>query len=300
MLNNKLLKFMSVLIAILLWFIVASDKILLVDSQVPIQFAGLSDGYAAVADVTNVDVKLKTYVEDKSSNNEPSVYLRINISKFPVGKTAYKLDESSFIIPDDYEIKEIKPKEIVITVEQVIAKQINITPKLSNTIAKGYKVSNIVLDPQTVVIEGLSSIIDTLDSVNTKPINIASITSTTNFDVGFEHIEGVKVVNPSSTSVRIIVEQDIIQKTFENVYVSCVDLNEAYTMKTIPSIDNITVRGRADVVDDFAEQIAIYVDCSKVVTAGNYIRNVNYRLKSDHIDVLDISPKQIQVEIDNK
>ncbi len=300
MFKNSMLKISSVLIAILLWVVVATESIILVDEEIPIKFNGLERGYAAVADVANVYIKAKISKDNNDAIINQNIALTIDVADLPIGESSYKLDASMFTVPNDYDIMEIVPKNIVITVDQIVARQVKIEPTFENEVANGFLIDKYVLDPANVVIEGVSAVVNNIKSVKTHPINLSRVNENTSFSIALVKEDGLEELQPSSVGVRVTVKPNIIEHSFSNIYVSCMGLNDSLAMKTLPFIDTVTLTGRSDLIETFLNEASFFVNCGDIKNAGVYTKAINYRVKSKDVKVTGMSPTKIQIEIIKK
>jgi|GEM_PF-4733486 len=121
----------------------------------------------------------------------------------------YKRNVKIDVFDFDYKLVEdirIKPSELWIEVEvvrwpsqsrEVVADTIG-NPK------EGYYVDEIIINPDKVVIEANPEIIDTIESIRTRPVDISGIENSIERTVRLEEIPGVKVI--SNEKVRITVK----------------------------------------------------------------------------------------------
>jgi len=90
-LNNNILKILSVIIAIIVWFVVATSEQQEVSFYVPIKFVSEPEGLKAFTDVNLVSVLVKGPKVSMKSLSFNDIRIEIDVSSFKSGEYLYRI-----------------------------------------------------------------------------------------------------------------------------------------------------------------------------------------------------------------
>ena len=164
------LKIISLIIAILLWFLVVGEKKSEIAFMVPIEINGIPTEMEIVNEIPQyADVRITGSRTIKGiSPREIRVYANL---------TGDKKEEDvhlSPIIPKDRNIKrvDINPDKIRIKLEQTDYKKVAVNTETEGVPAKGFLLKNYQITPKKIDIAGPKSKIKIIKSIRTTPIKL--------------------------------------------------------------------------------------------------------------------------------
>lgn len=297
MMNNIHLKILSIILALFLWVMVVAGQVETESISVPVKLTNVPAGSVAVPSVQNVSVTVKGAAKVLKNMKYSSIIFNIDVSSFSSGDSTRRILPEDFKTPLGVEVIETTPKELVVTIDQTATKTVKVVPAFIGDVEKGFKVKSVSVKPVSVEIEGARSKIRGVNSVMTLPVNISGIKDSSVFTIGFKQEDGVKRVKPETVEVRLTMRSEVIKKDIEGIPVSCMDLQNGLSMKTKPRLDSVTVSGRADLVESFAESSSFIVNCAQITKPGKYTGTVAYKSGVDGVDVIAITPQKINFEI---
>lgn len=168
------------------------------------------------------------------------------------------------------EIDSISPGIVSVSIPirrtKTVGINVNTTGKLnSNLILK-----SIVPSPDKVDISSESGN-TSINSINTEPLDLSSITDSGNVTLKLQAPSGVKLMNSNGTcSVKVTVDK-IIQKTFQCT-IQTNNLNSSYTSTTDKSTVNVTVSGDENVINNIKQSdITCGIDLTSAVEGDNTV-----------------------------
>lgn len=118
--RNALLKFLSLCIAIILWFFVVSSKRTETVIEVPLRFINISPSLEIVdAEDRTVSIRLEGQERLLGRLKGDDVDLVINLKGYKEGRVSYHLSEENVRLPRFIKIKNIYPSKINFTLRRI-------------------------------------------------------------------------------------------------------------------------------------------------------------------------------------
>ncbi len=129
-------------------------------------------------------------------------------------------------------------------------KKVSIYPVLKGDVKNGYSITDVIVEPSKVEIQGEKETVSKIAEINTKVIDVSGMTQSTDIRVGLELPERVQSLRNNGTLVKITVEPletKIIEIPVENM-----------TLENIPDgliIEEDGVQGKVSIVVEDVESI---------------------------------------------
>ena len=183
-------------------------------------------------------------------------------------QTVYPSLESVFLTGNAQKIQALRclePDSIVMVIEKLDTKSVNVVPDISLTPQNGYtQVGDMEIDPSTVFIRAPKSVIDTLKSVTTENLVLTNLKYPVKrqvnlIDPDIPHLELL------TTKVNITADiQKLLEKKIINIPIRVVNLPPHVTAIVIPASLSLVVQGGMNVVFPVqATDIDAYIDFTK-------------------------------------
>jgi len=177
-------------------------------------------------------------------------------------------------LPEGIEVVRIHPPTVSMKIEKAGDKEVPVMVAMVGSPASGYRVADAVARPSSVILRGPEAQLARIDKVMTQSIDISGVSETLRKEIALDLLEGLTVSSPSALlHAEIYIEEQIVQKTFENLVVRGNGTSLAYRIH--PSTVDIEISGPMNLVDaiDQQDDIDAYVDL-KSLSPGVYIRPV--------------------------
>jgi len=159
------------------------------------------------------------------------------------------------------EIKEVKIDPDIVEVSISLTrgypeKQLSVKPKIVGKPAPGYYISEILSNPDEIKIFGNYSKINSIEFLETIPIDVSGITKTLSVKVPPALDEGLNIAEGEVEliEVAIQVKEVIIDKTLKNISVYPQNISPFVTCEIRPEAVDITVEGKNILVDKLKEE----------------------------------------------
>lgn len=199
------------------------------------------------------------------------------------------------------------PEEVNISIPIIKAestKTVGIKVVTQGDLPNNYWISNIQTSPSTITITGSSSILKSLNHIETRSINVENLNKNLNTNIELNIPTGITLV-------------DQINSINVNIGVSKVDSGKQVNAKIIPknlltnlsikSINpeniSVNIQAKSDLLNNTTiDDVKLNLDLSKYSLSGTYpidITREMFEIK-EGISILSFAPSSIKVELENK
>lgn len=250
--NNLDIKIVSVLIALLLWAFVITDKDY--ESSVPTSVLawGIRSGLILVEDLpAEIQVRLKAKGRDliRMRFKRYHPLLKLDLSGFSVGKTSFFPHPEEVEIPANIPAKPIRilsSRPLSVVLDTLWEKRVRVSPALEGEPVDGFTLSGQpASNPVWVILKGPKQFLLRLETISTRPVNVEGKESSFAEKVGLDR-STMRLVQtiPESVTVSVSMES-MAEKVFPNIPLRVID--EKHCPGTIldPAIIKLLVQGRA-------------------------------------------------------
>lgn len=175
--RNLGLKFLSTLVALMLWLIVAGERVVERVMRAPVEFQNLPAGLELVGNPPDtVDVRLRGSSGALSRMAAGDMSAVLDLSTARPGRRLFHITSSQVTVPYRLEIVQVGPSTLMIEFELSGFRRVKVEPDVEGRPAPGYEVTDIKSDPDTVEVAGPESALKQLQSAITEPVSITDRT----------------------------------------------------------------------------------------------------------------------------
>jgi len=199
-----------------------------------------------------------------------------------------------------FKIIKIEPEFIEIELDKVEHKKVPVSATIINNPADGYKIVDEIVSAENIVIKGPKSIIDNMNLIRTKPIDIGGVTGSIYKEVEFElPNEFITPVDFKTAKVNITIIKNFKSKIYQNAKVNFINLSKDLKILNIEnSYAEFKLYGPPLKLEDIEnnKNDILFVDLSDIKTPGKYEKKINAKVSED-CQILYIKPSIIKLEI---
>jgi YbbR domain-containing protein len=182
--KNPSLKVISLVLAVILWLFVKSTSEGEVGLQVPIEFFHCPSSLIVThvsADAITVRLVGALLQLQRLSSNERKA--RIDLSSAREGINTFDISADNFTFPQSFKLTQISPSAIKVEMDRVIDKVVWVKAVVEGEPAPGYRVTEIVVDPPFLNLQGARNQLKGLQEVLTEEIDISGVRETVKLEV---------------------------------------------------------------------------------------------------------------------
>jgi YbbR domain-containing protein len=183
--RNWGLKLFSLLLAIILWLTLMLEVKVFSDKRltVPLELHNIPPEMELVEKpLSLVDVVIKAPRRLLNQINSATVHVVLNLEKARLDQTEYPLNKNMISIPEGAEVKDIYPSQVELRLERSREIMMPIEANITGKLQEGFKIEKVEIIPPQVPIRGPESKVNEKDKVRTSPIDISSLTESTEIE----------------------------------------------------------------------------------------------------------------------
>jgi YbbR domain-containing protein len=293
--SNLGLKLLSLGIAILLWFIVLGTRNVEVTKEIPIEL------------ITPADLVVSNEIPDKVSFrlSGPKAFLRtiinrkeeplkVNLSQSKAGLVTYRFFSDNIQVPIGVKILSITPTAMILKLEPVKKKEIPIRLLTKGESIAGFKVERLELLNTTVKVKGAESKIESLQEINTAPVDVSLLRETGEKEVSVDLAKqpGIFLESPLP-KIRFDVRQTSTNYKIRNVSLKVLT-NRRFELD--PSEVSVYVKCPPEELKNLARSKIYGILDLKNKGPGIYKEEVNVQLPST-FKLIKVLPSKVKVTL---
>ncbi len=184
--RNFSLKLFALVLAVLMWGFVASQKrgeTTEIKFSTPLVFKNIPASLeVATAPIQAVSVLVRARRARANTVNPNQFQVVIDLSNQLAGSFEYGLTERNITYNNGAQLEgmtvlQISPTQIPITLEETIQKVVPIEPRLAGDLLPGYQLDTVRMVPDRVTVQGPRSVLDKVKAVQTRPLDVQDLRS---------------------------------------------------------------------------------------------------------------------------
>lgn len=175
--RNLGLKFLSTLVAALLWLVVAGERVVERVMRAPVEFQNLPAGLELVGNPPDtVEVRLRGSSGALSRMAAGDMAAVIDLATARPGRRLFHITQNQVSVPYGIEIVQVGPSTLTMEFEMAAIRHVKVEPDIDGRPAAGYEVTQVTSDPATVEVAGPESALKRLQAAITEPVSVTDQT----------------------------------------------------------------------------------------------------------------------------
>ena len=277
-LKNWTQKILAILFALIIWALAPSpqkDGSTEIQFFVPITYVNLPKTLQIISKpVQSVSISIEISQRDLQKVHPSQFQAVIDLENAEDGVDNFKLSEKNIKAPPNVKVNKISPDSVKLSFEQTIEKELSISPVFAGEPAKGYAISEVIMEPTILKVIGPVSKLNKIEQLETKSINIDGAKSDIETLVYILFPEGVSPIEPKPDFyiARIKLGSEPIKMRFTNIPIGLI--NQVYVTRINPKKFNVLLRGPKSLLENLSKS-----DIQAVIDLDNKKPNT-YNIKS--------------------
>ena len=159
---------------------------------------------------STVDVKIRAPQRIINQVTPATVHVVLNLEKASVDQREYPLNKNMVSIPGGAEVKDIHPSQVNLRLEKTKEIMLEVVPNIIGELKEGLKIVKIEVIPPEVLIKGPESKVNDNYKVRTGPLDISSLTQSTELeaDLILPNPDLKLATSQTKVRVRIIIQEE--------------------------------------------------------------------------------------------
>ncbi len=292
--SNLPTKLVSVLVAIVLWFIVLGSRNTEVIKEVPIQIITADDIVAANDIPDKVNFTLtgpKAFLRSLLDRIEPTI--RVDLTRSRPGIVTYRFFPDSIRVPLGVKVQAVNPSKVQIWLEKVKERRVPIEIELQGILPEGFRIVDKSVFPSNVLIRGAKSKIAKVSEVFTDPIDLTYLKHPVQKEVSLNIPQIGVQAEPVSPKVILDIRASTANYRMKKIAVKVLSDRRASSL-----IKSVTAFLRVDQsqigtlnINQFSAQVDL-----RGRARGTYTAKVVVKVP-DQVGLVKVVPSEIAVEL---
>jgi YbbR domain-containing protein len=291
--SNVGLKALALIIAVGLWLAGHRDTERAI--EVPVEFRNIPADLMVMDNrVDYVILRLMGPRTLVSTLDADEMRLSLDLNGAKSGSLSYPLAANYFNIPRGVTVARITPPVVHLRLEPVVRRTLPVSVRMSGKPAAGYRITQTIVQPESVAVEGPAEDVGRLDAIETVPVDIEESRGSSRRRVRLSTDGKPLTIIPEQVEVSIAIEEEHVSREFDRIDVSAKSFKGNYTVA--PPTAFLRLSGPKSVMEKLkltADQV--YVDLSGM-SIGDHSVPLTLDLPPA-VKVLEQKPQRFKVHI---
>jgi YbbR domain-containing protein len=292
------LKVVSVVLAVLVWLMVAGEENVERGLRVPLEFQQFpADLELEGEPPTLVDVRVRGAASALARMSPGDVVAVLDLSAASPGRRLFPLTPEQVRVPFGVEVVQVQPSTVAMVFDRSRSGQVKVTPAWEGDPAPGFVVGKVSVDPESVDVVGPAGAVARTTEALAETVSVAGLRDTVTQSVTLGFLDpAVRLKSPRRASVTVEILPGPVERSVSNRPVHLRNLLAGLTAQAVPPTVRVVLRGsREGLARIVSDDVVAWVDLSGL-GAGDYALTVRVD-PSVHAGVASIDPQTVRVAI---
>jgi YbbR domain-containing protein len=241
---NWHIKIVSVGLAALLWFFVGGLKEKDRFITVPFEIRNITPGFTVSSDTPSfIKIVLRGTEGNLTLVKEEQIKAYVEMEKGRRGRNRGAVRVEKQGIPPGVAIKEVSPRFVDLTVENVVSRSVEVSPVVVGKPREGFFLADVQTSPSRVVIKGPSTSVKKVESLHTESIDIEGVSESVVKNARVRNEDGkISLADASQVTVSIIIEEEYVIRRYEGLPVEIESLRSGLRAIAVPATALVIVK----------------------------------------------------------
>lgn len=265
--SNVGVKLLALFVALAIWFNAIGQREVERNFIVPLEFVNVPDTLTVTGRIpTEVQLVVTGMRRDLLWMEFKRIGVSINMHRAPPGRFSQRLSVSDVLLPSGIETRNVRilsPLLIDVTLERLVRERVRVAVSLSGSLPGNQLLGSVPeASPGWVMVSGPESVVEHLDKVFTKPIDLGKIRESITRQVELDYDGKTIVCEPNGVTVPIFVSERgnrVLAHIPPTVLVDAIDLVTEVRPKTV----SLTLEGPKALLDTLTSRdVSVLIDLS--------------------------------------
>ncbi len=222
--KDWLLKFISLVLAVVLWYYVGGEDRVDKNVMIPIEIINLprdlviSNQFKKEIEVT-VSGPRSLILEMTSR----AITRQVDLSAATPGTMVIENDNDHVPVPRGITVQRVQPSSIILSLDKLIQKKFPVSARTVGKVADGYYIKLLKIDPDVITITGPLTILSQFDELYTRAINLADMKESIQLQMPLELDPAIiELIGETSVTAELSIGLETVTKTMAGLVVHAV------------------------------------------------------------------------------
>jgi YbbR domain-containing protein len=175
--ENWILKLLSLIFALVLWFFVMGERRQEIGFSVPLKLENIPQDLMLANEVPNlVDVRISGPRTLLMNLSPQDISISVDLKDLKPGLTSFKRLDEKLNIPSALKVTRLSPSFVDVKLERIKEKQVPVVVSIEGAPAAGYRLVATSLNPAKVTVVGAEGELKDVREVTTEAISVTDVT----------------------------------------------------------------------------------------------------------------------------
>lgn len=222
--KDWLLKFISLVLAVVLWYFVGGEDRVDKNVMIPIEIINLprdlviSNQFKKEIEVT-VSGPRSLILEMTSR----AITRQVDLSAATPGTMVIENDNEHIPVPRGITVQRVQPSSIILSLDKLIQKKFPVSARTVGEVADGYYIKLLKIDPDVITITGPLTILSQFDELYTRAINLAGMKESIQLQMPLELDTAIiELIGETSVTAELSIGMETVTKNMSGLVVHAV------------------------------------------------------------------------------
>jgi YbbR domain-containing protein len=203
--HNVGLKILSFIIAVFLWMAISREPRAEVTLAVPIEFHNSPENLEINSEnIQQVQVRASGPAGAVHSVSAADVHAFVNLDAATPGEHTYDLHVR---VPRDVEVVQIIPSQFRVSFDNRATKRVDVRPRVIGATAPGFRMVDVKIDPNSVMVTGPEKRVNSIDAVITDAVDASGVMGHATFNTHIYVSDPlVRLTGPSTAHITVVTD----------------------------------------------------------------------------------------------
>ncbi len=216
--KDWILRFISLGLAIMLWYFVGSEDIVNKNVMVRVEMINLPrDLVISNQFKKEIEVSVSGPRSLVLDMENLAISRQIDLSQATPGTMVIENSNDDIAVPRGVNVLRIQPKSVILSLDKLIQKQFNVNPVTIGTLAPDYVLKEVRMEPESIFITGPQTLLSQFEELQTKEIDIEGLHTSTEIQIPL-NLDPVIVdlIGATTVTAEIDIQVETVQKRIPN------------------------------------------------------------------------------------
>jgi len=204
--QNPVLKIIALILAVILWLFVKSERGGEVGLVVPLELYRLPSRLI-VTRVTEeaINVRINGPLSQLERLSTREIRAKVDLSRAKPGPNSFDILPNNLNVPQGLKVTQISPSSVKVDLDRIADKIVRVKALVKGRPAKGHRVIKISVDPSYINLQGAHTQLIKLREVSTEEVDISGLKETVKVEVPLR-LTDLRLKKGVEKRVKVIVE----------------------------------------------------------------------------------------------
>ena len=180
LIENWQYRLLSLCLAFFCWYLVSGSEKVDTWIEIPLELVDLPDSLIIRTGMRNrIQIRVRGASGILRGLDTQHLAYKVDLSSLRVGLNTIVLKQENIPLNTSLEVMEVSPPRLELDVDKIIAKTLPVDVQWKDSLDKDFELKEVTVEPAKITLRGAGSVLDSMNEVSTKPVEIPADVSRT-------------------------------------------------------------------------------------------------------------------------